>query len=452
MSETNCHNLANRARYERGGFFVARLTPIGRGGVSCVGVSGETCAEPLFRRVRHDRFHGSDLLTEFDRPYFAFFSLSEREDVFEEVVLRRRGASVYEIDCHGGDLVTSRIIEFFVKSGAKTLSADEWERMVERQEALDAMDANTNRAPVGRNLETTFEELAPLEELFFSKFSELIERASSEETARIACDQRHSWRRFWEKLVSDLSVFSRIDSESDPERIVQVLNELLLRRAWGHRLFEPFVVIILGAPNVGKSRLFNALLGYDRSVVSPEEGTTRDLVGATILLKGWSFRIVDAAGLRATDDRVEQDGVEYARQFSGNADLVLCCYDANRPKEEQESFWNRIWKDGFFSNDVKTLKVLNKSDLLVSDSEKAWTCSDFVRVSALRRQGLERLVERIYQHTVGELIGFSEEWDDLPIMWTKDQETFLRSVRDLCVERRYQDALARLGARSVGGF
>ncbi len=438
--------------HEQDDFFIARLTPIGRGGVSSLGVSGSEALNALARRVRlgESRESPRNSFFEYDRPFFAYFKVDEGKDegIYEEVVLRRRGYFAYEIDCHGGEFVTTRIIEFFVRSGARTLEPDKWERKLEREEANNAVQHNRMlTADSGLVRGTLFGSSNVLEELFFSKISSLIARVSSEETARIALDQRRALRLFFENLGSDLSVlvssaFGRaLELES---QITDELDEVLIHRAWGRRLFEPFVVSLLGAPNVGKSSLFNALLGYERSVVSPEAGTTRDLVGATALINGWLFRFVDAAGLRNTTDRVERVGIENARQFSRVADVALYCYDAGVPQSSQVSFETREGLDKSFASNLEILKVLNKSDLLDAQSDSEWS-PDFVRVSARLRSGLERLTTLIYEHTVGKLKSTLNTSVVRPILWTPEQIDFVKALRNLCGERRYNEALTLLG-------
>src|SRR5438067_2109912 len=95
----------------------------------------------------------------------------------------------------------------------------------------------------------------------------------------------------------------------------------------GERLREGALLVIAGRPNAGKSSLFNALLGTERAIVTEVPGTTRDAVEAHAVLEGFPFRLVDTAGLRDSDDRIERLGIEVSRKYLAAADLVLFCED-----------------------------------------------------------------------------------------------------------------------------
>ena len=97
---------------------------------------------------------------------------------------------------------------------------------------------------------------------------------------------------------------------------------------------EGAIVVIAGAPNVGKSSLFNALLGRSRAIVTEIPGTTRDAIEAVIDSGTWPLRLVDTAGLRATDDRIEQLGIEVSERYLAAAHVVLACADTDDGVEE----------------------------------------------------------------------------------------------------------------------
>src|SRR3989454_7450419 len=120
-----------------------------------------------------------------------------------------------------------------------------------------------------------------------------------------------------------------------PERVVQAwraardrIARLLDTAPEGERLREGALLVIAGRPNAGKSSLFNALLGTERAIVTELPGTTRDAVEAHAVLEGFPFRLVDTAGLRDSDDRIERLGIEVSRKYLAAADLVLFCRDA----------------------------------------------------------------------------------------------------------------------------
>lgn len=121
--------------------------------------------------------------------------------------------------------------------------------------------------------------------------------------------------------------------QSQPTVAQSDLDQLLTTWSVGRFLSREIQVLVTGAPNVGKSSLINALLGYERSVVSETPGTTRDLVGQTTAIAGWQFRLIDSAGLRQTNDELEEQGVRRVALAQQAADLVLAVTSVDQPSQ-----------------------------------------------------------------------------------------------------------------------
>src|SRR4029077_9036225 len=128
-----------------------------------------------------------------------------------------------------------------------------------------------------------------------------------------------------------------------PERVEEAwlavrdrMAQLLATAPEGERLRERALLVIAGRPNAGKSSLFNALLGTERAIVTEVAGTTRDAIEASTVLEGFPFRLVDTAGLRASDDRVEKIGIEVSRKYLAAADLVVFCEDQGAASGERD--------------------------------------------------------------------------------------------------------------------
>jgi tRNA modification GTPase len=127
----------------------------------------------------------------------------------------------------------------------------------------------------------------------------------------------------------------------------------------------------------------NALAGFNRSIVDPSAGTTRDAVTLDTAFEGWPVRLVDTAGIRETVDAIESVGVERAREAARSADLVLIVIDGSEPLAAEDHVWLESWPDA--------IRVWNKNDLGGSEGAKAQD----VRVSATTGAGLEQLIERM---------------------------------------------------------
>jgi tRNA modification GTPase len=119
------------------------------------------------------------------------------------------------------------------------------------------------------------------------------------------------------------------------EVLEAALSTLLATAPGGVRMGEGATVVFAGPPNAGKSSLFNALLGVERAIVTDLPGTTRDAIEAVAVLRGFPFRLIDTAGIRDSSDVVEAQGIEVARRHLGGADVVLVCWAADAPLDDE---------------------------------------------------------------------------------------------------------------------
>jgi len=169
-------------------------------------------------------------------------------------------------------------------------------------------------------------------------------------------------------------------------RCIDHLRELVQRSETGLRLLSGWRVVLSGRPNVGKSQLLNALAGYERAIVSPTPGTTRDVVTLRTALNGWPVELSDTAGLRESLDLIESSGVTRAHSTRQAADLVLLVLDGSEPLTDADRGWIETWTDA--------LIVRNKSDL-PPDRGGDWPPA--LLVSAVQADGLEELGSAITQ-------------------------------------------------------
>ncbi|WP_158633339.1 GTPase [Tautonia sociabilis] len=179
--------------------------------------------------------------------------------------------------------------------------------------------------------------------------------------------------------------------ESDPEGAVEGLGTLLRRSGIGVRLLGGWRVALAGRPNVGKSRLLNAMAGFGRAIVSPMPGTTRDVVTVRTAVDGWPIELSDTAGLRETDDPIEAGGVSMARTKQDGADLVVLVLDRSEPLTVADR--------ALIADSPGALIACNKADLFATwEPEEAW--GTVAIVSAERGDGLGDLLRRIAERIV----------------------------------------------------
>lgn len=208
----------------------------------------------------------------------------------------------------------------------------------------------------------------------------------------------------------DLEEVSTENVKSALSDSVAKLISLLATYKTGRALKDGVRVGIAGKPNTGKSSLLNALLNYDKAIVSPVAGTTRDVVEGSIDINGVRFNFSDTAGIRESGDYVESVGVELSKRVLNESDLILFVMDGGNIDEEDEKIYRAV-------KDKNTLVVINKTDISDFKDPRA-----DLYVSALTKRNLDELKENIYSKTVGQGLDLSGDF--------------------LCEERHY-DAVGR---------
>jgi tRNA modification GTPase len=318
--------------------YAACLTPPGQGAVATLAVDGPRAWEvvrPLFRMRT-----GAE--PPVDPPAGRILLGRLGGEVADEVVLtvKRIGPSPrLELHCHGGRANVRFLLDLLATRGSRLCT---W------QEFLQRTDSDPLRAAAAVALA----------------------EAPTVRTATILLDQTNG--AFAAALDAILTALDRdaIDMASTG------LDALARRAGLGRRLTVPWRVAVAGPPNVGKSSLMNALAGYQRSIVSPTPGTTRDVVTTRLAIDGWPVELADTAGVREGTDALEEQGVRKARATAHAADLCLWLLDASTPP---------VWPDA----DVGAVRfVVNKVDL-----PAVWDVAavDGVRVSAITHLGLPEL-------------------------------------------------------------
>jgi tRNA modification GTPase len=175
------------------------------------------------------------------------------------------------------------------------------------------------------------------------------------------------------------------------------IGDLVQTAGQGEMLREGALVVLAGPPNSGKSSLFNRLVGTERAIVTAVPGTTRDAIEATISIDGYPFRLVDTAGLRDSEDFVEELGIEVARRYVGAADIVLSCADISAdPSSGKTEFLHD-------ADPSRTVELLTKADLAAMPPGGG--DSPALRVSARTGEGLPELRSRLLEIGFGGILG-----------------------------------------------
>ena len=287
------------------------------------------------------------------------------------------GEDTVEISCHGGYLVPASIVATLISAGARQASPGEFTRRAVLNGKLDLLQA---------------EAIADL----IDARSAIMHKTALEQLdgglSRRLGELRNDLIGLEALLAYDVDFPEEDDGPIPRERIeaatrtvITSLKDLLATSTAGELIREGAVVVIAGPPNVGKSSLFNALLGRSRAIVTEIPGTTRDALEAVIDSGEWPLRLVDTAGLRTTGDHLERLGIEVSERYLAEAEVILACAD------NAESLDETLLLIGGKSKAV-TIPVWTKADLVASSSEVSRRA---ILVSAQSGQGLRELLTAV---------------------------------------------------------
>jgi len=359
----------------------AIATPAGEGAISVIRISGpkalaiaqEIFTGPVDSYASHTAHYGKIL----DRDGHIL-------DAVLLLVMRApksyTGEDSVEISCHGGSLITRRVLARIFEAGARPANPGEFSMRAYLNGKIDLAQAEAVQQLIAAKNELALKSAEKHLEGDLSKCIGQFQKEITEVSAIV-----EAWIDFPEEGLEFASF------EEICETLRGICHRLERLRATFHhgKIFhEGISLCLLGAPNVGKSSLMNALLGKERAIVTEIAGTTRDLLEEDLRLGGLHFRLIDTAGIRKTDERIEQEGIRRSKQAMLKADLILLLLDASRDLTlSDELLLQQVPRE-------KTILVWNKIDLQ-EPAFITWPIS--VAISAKEKIGLDLLQEAIEQ-------------------------------------------------------
>ncbi len=329
----------------------AVATAHGIGSIAIVRVSGAAAKRALFRLTRHENF----------MPRHAYLRSLYASDgtfidkaivIYFEAPHSFTGEDIVEFQCHGGIVTAQRILDALKEiEGIRSALPGEFSKRAFLNGKIDLSEA---------------EAIAKLIEAKSDDAAKILARQMDGELKRFVEESR-------DRLIEMMAyseVFIDYAEEDIPEETYRQLftklesirlrlEELVETSRKRRGLIEGFRVAIVGKPNVGKSSLLNALLSYERAIVSDIAGTTRDTIEEEVRIGTHLIRLVDTAGIRDTGDKIERIGVERSRRSIEASDIVIALFDASRPFDEEDEKIVEILRE----IDKPILAALNKSDL-----------------------------------------------------------------------------------------
>ena len=315
-----------------------------------------------------------------------FGTILDNTDVVDEVLISIfkgeksfTGEESVEISCHGSVYIQNKIIQLLIGKGCRTASAGEFTMRAFKNGKLDLSQAESVADLIASESEAAHQTaLRQLRGGFSSKLqnlrTKLIDFASLIELELDFSEE-------------DVEFADRKQFEDLLEEIKVELEKLIESFKLGNVIKNGIPVAILGAPNVGKSTLLNCLLNEEKAIVSDIAGTTRDAIEDELNIKGFKFRFIDTAGIRETNDTIENLGIKKTMEKAAIAHVVLFLIDANSNISNQLLELNKV-KDKLKD---KLLIVVNKIDLNAVKED----LNQAIFISAKNNEGVETLKERL---------------------------------------------------------
>lgn len=383
-------------------------------GIGIVRISGDEAFHVIDRI-----YHGKERLSEAESHTIHYGYIKDKDETIDEVLVMLMrsprtftGEDTVEINCHGGNYVVKRVLETVIKNGARPAEPGEFTKRAFLNGKLDLSQAEAVIDVITSQSEYALQ----------SSISQL--KGSVRKKIEDIRKQIIYHTAFIETALDDPE---HIDIDGYGETLKKVTEELLVEikklinsSDSGRIMKEGIQTVIVGKPNAGKSSLLNVLAGKERAIVTDIEGTTRDALEEQIQLKGLTLNMIDTAGIRKTDDIIEKIGVDKAKEYVKNADLIIYVVDASRPLDSNDRDIMELL-DG-----RKVIILLNKSDLttvitkekmqeeinqtvLNSRGNTEAGTIPMIDISAKEEQGLNELEETLKEMFLHGEVSFNDE-------------------------------------------
>ena len=407
-------------------------TPAGKGGIGIVRISGDEALAVAGRVFRAKNRKDPTTM----KGYTAAFGTVHKpsgELIDQAILLCFRapksytGEDVAEIQCHGGEAAIQEVLRAVLDSGAEPAGRGEFTRRAFLSGRISLTEAEAV-------MEIVNAASAQGERAAASQAEGSLARRTQEYRDRILAVQT--------QIAAEIDFPEEDVDEADREQLTEEvtglasdLSSLIKKYDAGQKLLRGIPAAIVGSPNVGKSTILNLISGYEKAIVSPEAGTTRDIIEEQVTLGGLTLMLADTAGIRENaSGEVERIGIDRARSRLLRSSLILAVFDVSRPLDEDDLALIGELRDR------QVLAVINKNDLpAVADTEKLKEAfPSWVEISAVEEGALEKL-----ENAIAEMAGVSGFDTDSPLLANERQRR--------CAVRAY-DALSEAAGALQKGY
>ena len=353
-------------------------TPLGTGAISIIRMSGKDSISII------NKIFTKDLSNEKSHTSHYGKIIDNKEEIDEVLVSLMRSPKTFtkedviEINCHGGLSTTNKVLELLLNNGAVLASPGEFTKraflngridLIEAQGIMDLIEAKTELARTQAMKELNGN-LSNKIDLLREKLIEIISNIE----VNIDYPEYEDINK-----VTNEQIYPKI------KELIQEIDNLIASSEDGKIIKEGITIGIIGKPNVGKSSLLNAILEEEKAIVTDIEGTTRDTIEGTTIINGIACNFIDTAGIRNSDNIVEQIGVNKSKKIIDTCDLVLLVLNNNDiiTKEEQELL-EQI-------RNKPHIVIVNKIDL----EQKLELNEECIKISIKEKKGLEQIKDKI---------------------------------------------------------
>jgi tRNA modification GTPase len=398
-------------------------TPPGRGGIGVVRLSG-----PDSLRITSVLFRSESAPAGVpNRAQFGRVVDPDTEELLDEVIVTYfkaphsyTGEEVVEISGHGSPIILGRVLQLALMNGARLAEPGEFTFRAFFNKRIDLAQAQAVRDVI--EAQTQYQARVATKQLegALSKRVGPLKDALVEVIVHL-----ESSLEFVEDDISPEAASSLLSKLGD---VIEDLTVIAGSFSFGRYLKEGFDLAIVGRPNVGKSSVFNRLIGSDRAIVTELPGTTRDALYESTSISGVPVRLIDTAGIRETSDLIESIGISRSRSVISETDIALLVIDASEPLTDDDlSLLNQLTQE-------RRIIALNKTDLPQKlDLESIPSeVGKVIPISALTGEGFESLIEVIFERLAGVS---SIERDDLMLTDARQHAAVQSAVEQLCDAR-----------------
>ncbi len=358
---------------------VAVATAMGEGAISIIRLSGDNAIS-----IVNNLFDGNDLVSA-ESHTINYGHIIYKEEIIDEVLISimkhprsYTTEDVVEINTHGSLAVLNKIMEILLISGCRLAEPGEFTKRAFLNGRIDLTQSEGVMDLI--NSETELSRKLAINEVSGSVSQKIIDLRTKIVDLISNIEVNIDYPEY-----EDIEVVTINKIKSESLKIKKELTDIIKISEDGKILKDGINTVILGKPNVGKSSLLNTLLEEEKAIVTDVKGTTRDIVEGSIIIGGIKLNLIDTAGVRESNDKVERIGIEKSLKLIEQAELILLVLDSNDNLTEEDKFLLEQTKD------KKRIIIMNKTDLEKVNSYNG----DMIRISTKTNFGVDQIKEEI---------------------------------------------------------